>query len=69
MERSLVLVKPDAVQRGLCGTIIDRLENLGLKLTALKLLWMDEELARKHYAPHSTKQANIRRSRAYCGKK
>jgi nucleoside-diphosphate kinase len=55
MERSLVLVKPDAVQRGLCGTIIGRLENLGLKLTALKLLWMDEELARKHYAPHSTK--------------
>ena len=55
MERSLVLVKPDAVQRGLCGTIIGRLEKLGLKLTALKLLWMDEELARKHYAPHSAK--------------
>ena len=55
MERSLVLLKPDAVERGLSGAIIDRLEKLGLKLTGLKLLRMDEALAKKHYAPHSHK--------------
>jgi len=55
MERSLVLLKPDAVQRGLSGAILERLEKLGLKLVSLKLLWMDEELAKKHYAPHSQK--------------
>ena len=38
MERSLVLIKPDAMQRGLAGTIIARLEKLGLKLVALKML-------------------------------
>jgi len=55
MERSLVLLKPDAVQRGLSGAIIARLEKLGLKLSGLKLLRMDEALAKKHYAPHSHK--------------
>ena len=55
MERSLVLLKPDVVQRGLNGAILDRLERLGLKLIGLKLLWMDEDLAKKHYAPHAHK--------------
>ena len=55
MERSLVLIKPDAVQRGLAGTIISRLENLGLKLVALKMLHLDEALAKRHYAIHSGK--------------
>ena len=55
MERSLVLLKPDAIKRGLNGAILDRLERLGLKLIGLKLLWMDEELAKKHYAPHAHK--------------
>ena len=52
MERSLVLIKPDAVQRGLVGAIIDRLEKRGLKLVAMKMLHMDKELAERHYAIH-----------------
>lgn len=52
MERSLVLIKPDAVQRGLAGTIISRLEGQGLKLVALKMLHMDKALAERHYAVH-----------------
>ncbi len=55
MERSLVLIKPDAMQRGLAGTIISRLEKLGLKLVALKILHMDKQLAEKHYAIHKDK--------------
>ena len=52
MERTLVLVKPDGVQRGLVGAVISRLERRGLKLAALKLLAVDEALARQHYAEH-----------------
>ena len=55
MERSLVLIKPDAMQRGLTGTIISRLEGQGLKLVALKMLHLDKALAQKHYAVHSDK--------------
>jgi len=55
MERSLVLIKPDAMQRGLAGTIISRLENLGLKLVAIKVLHPDKALAQRHYAVHKDK--------------
>jgi len=55
MKRSLVLIKPDAMQRGLAGAIISRLENLGLKLVAVKMLHMDKALARRHYAIHKDK--------------
>jgi nucleoside-diphosphate kinase len=55
MERSLVLIKPDAMQRGLAGTIISRLEGKGLKLVALKMLHMNRALAERHYAIHSDK--------------
>jgi nucleoside-diphosphate kinase len=55
MERTLVLVKPDGVQRGLIGEIISRLERRGLKIVALKLLWMDKALAHRHYAVHDGK--------------
>ena len=55
MERSLVLIKPDGVQRGLTGTIIARLEERGLKLVALKMLHLDKALARRHYAIHKDK--------------
>ncbi len=55
MERSLVLIKPDAMQRGLAGTIISRLENLGLKLVAMKFLHPDKVLAQQHYAIHKDK--------------
>jgi len=52
MEQTLVLVKPDGVQRGLIGQVIDRLERRGLKLVGMKLMQVDEELARRHYAEH-----------------
>ena len=52
MERTLVLVKPDGVQRGLVGEVISRLERRGLKLAALKLMLVDDALARRHYAEH-----------------
>lgn len=55
MERTLVLVKPDGVQRGLVGEIISRFEKTGLKLVALKMLRMDKEMAGKHYAIHQGK--------------
>ena len=55
MERTLVLIKPDAVQRGLVGDILSRLERTGLKLVALKMLQMDREMAERHYAIHRGK--------------
>ncbi len=54
-ERTLVLVKPDGVQRGLVGAVLARLEQRGLKLIGLKLLRMDDALARRHYAEHVDK--------------
>ncbi len=55
MEQSLVLIKPDAVQRGLMGTIISRLERRGLKIVAMKMLHMDKTLAQRHYGIHKGK--------------
>ncbi len=55
MERSLVLVKPDAMERGLAGAIIARLQVEGLKLVGLKMLHMDKALAERHYAVHKGK--------------
>jgi nucleoside-diphosphate kinase len=55
MERTLVLVKPDGVQRGLIGKIIDRFETRGLKLAGLKFIQMSEGLAAQHYAVHEGK--------------
>jgi nucleoside-diphosphate kinase len=55
MERSLVLVKPDAMERQLAGVIIGRLQEQGLKLKALRMLHMDEALAGRHYAIHRDK--------------
>ncbi len=52
MERSLVLVKPDAVQRGLIGEVIMRLERRGLRLVAAKFIQVSQDLARTHYAIH-----------------
>ena len=53
MGKTLVLIKPDAIQRGLASTIISRLEKSGLKLVALKMLHLDKQLAEKHYAIHN----------------
>ena len=55
MERSLVLIKPDAMERSLAGVIISRLEKLGLRLVAVKMLRPDKALARRHYAIHRDK--------------
>jgi nucleoside-diphosphate kinase len=55
MERTLVLLKPDAMQRGLAGEIISRLERRGLRIVAMRLFQMDAELARRHYAEHEGK--------------
>ncbi|MCS6827871.1 MAG: nucleoside-diphosphate kinase [Caldilinea sp.] len=55
MERTFVMVKPDGVQRGLIGEIIGRLERRGLKLIAMKMVQVDESLARRHYAVHEGK--------------
>ena len=55
MERSLVLIKPDGVQRGLAGTILAQLEKMDLKLVALKMLHINEKLALEHYAVHKDK--------------
>ena len=54
-ERTLVLIKPDGVQRGLIGEIISRFEKRGLKIVAMKLVKPDRELAEKHYAIHRGK--------------
>ena len=55
MERSLVLIKPDAMKRGLATTILSRLESKGLKIVALRMLHMDRALAQGHYAIHADK--------------
>jgi len=55
MEKTLVLVKPDGVQRGLIGEVIIRLERRGLKLVAARFLAVSNELAEKHYAVHKGK--------------
>ena len=55
MERTLVLVKPDAMQRGLAGEIIRRLEQRGLRIAGMKLMQIDTALAKRHYAEHEGK--------------
>jgi nucleoside-diphosphate kinase len=55
MERTLIILKPDAVQRGLCGQIIDRLEKKGLQVVGMKLMKITTQLAETHYEPHKAK--------------
>ena len=55
LERTLVLVKPDGVQRGLVGTIIGRFEATGMKIVGMKLMHVSEDLASRHYAEHEGK--------------
>lgn len=52
MERTLILVKPDGVQRGLMGEIIGRFERRGLKMAGMKFMQMSQELAEAHYGVH-----------------
>lgn len=55
MERTLIILKPDAVQRGLCGRILSRFEDKGLKIVAMKFMKIDRDLAERHYAVHKSK--------------
>ena len=55
LDHTLVLIKPDGVQRGLIGTIITRLEEKGLQVVAMKMLRVTDELARQHYEAHEGK--------------
>jgi nucleoside-diphosphate kinase len=55
MERTLILIKPDAMQRGLAGEILSRLERRGLRIAALSLMQMSRDLAERHYAEHKGK--------------
>jgi len=50
IEQTLILVKPDGVQRGLTGEILKRFETVGLKIVAMKMVWIDEAFAAKHYS-------------------
>ena len=54
-ERTLILIKPDAVQRQLVGKIVDRYEARGLRIVGMKLVHADRELAEEHYAVHREK--------------
>jgi nucleoside-diphosphate kinase len=55
LERTLVLIKPDAMQRGLAGEVISRLERRGLKIVAIRLMKVSPALAKTHYAEHEGK--------------
>ena len=55
MERTLIIIKPDAVQRGLIGEIVARFERRGLRIAAMKLIQIDKALAERHYAIHKGK--------------
>ena len=55
MERTLIILKPDAVQRGLCGQIIDRFEKKGLQIVGMKMMRIPRALAQTHYQPHQGK--------------
>ena len=55
IEQTLILVKPDAMQRGLAGEVISRIERKGLRIVAMRLLQVDAELAGRHYEAHTDK--------------
>lgn len=55
MQTSLIILKPDAIQRGLAGTILQRFERKGLRIVGAKLMLVPKELAEKHYAEHAGK--------------
>jgi nucleoside-diphosphate kinase len=55
MERTLIILKPDAVQRGICGQIVERFEKKGLQIVGMKLMKIGQALAETHYAPHKGK--------------
>ncbi len=55
IERTLVLLKPDAVQRGFMGEILTRFERAGLKIVGMKMVWVDKDFSKQHYEEHVEK--------------
>ncbi len=55
MERTFLMVKPDGVQRGLVGDVVSRMENRGLRIVAMKMIHLDRNTAKEHYAEHAGK--------------
>jgi nucleoside-diphosphate kinase len=56
IDTTLVLIKPDGVQRGLVGEIISRFEKVGLKIVGMKMVWVDKDFSKKHYKAHIDKK-------------
>lgn len=56
IERTFVLIKPDGIERTLVGTVINRFENVGLKIIGMKMLWIDKNFAKKHYTEDITRR-------------
>lgn len=65
VERTLLFVKPDGVKRGLVGEVISRIERAGLKIIGLKMVWLDEEWARKHYPDDMAEKIGAKAKRAF----
>ncbi|HID09197.1 TPA: hypothetical protein EYP13_03130, partial [Candidatus Micrarchaeota archaeon] len=65
IERTLLFVKPDGVKRGLVGEVISRIEKAGLKIIGLKMVWLDEEWARKHYPDEMAKKIGAKAKKAF----
>ncbi len=55
LEQSLIILKPDTIQRGLVGRIISRIEQRGLRIAGMKMMWIDRKLAEQHYGEHKGK--------------
>jgi len=58
IQRTLIVLKPDAVQRGLAGEVIKRLERTGLKIIGMKMLWIDKKFAKEHYFDVAQRHGN-----------
>lgn len=55
LEKTLILLKPDAIQRGIIGRVISRFEDAGLKIVGMKMTWVDKDFSKKHYSAHLKK--------------
>ncbi len=69
IERTLVLMKPDAVQRAIVGKILERFENVGLKIVGMKMVHTDENLAKKHYVVENFIKTTVPKTRGAYAKR
>ena len=69
VERSLVIIKPDAVQRGLIGAIVERYERRGLKIVAMRMHVVDRGMAERHYGETSLRRRSLSRRRSRAGRR